>query len=109
MSDCGNRAGSLDKEQVALGIRTDDPDLLDRGPLVAHVTGHPHALVDAAGGRARPDRARLAMMVRAVGLRAAIEVVALDVSGEALALRDARDVDELARAEQVGQLLWPTS
>jgi hypothetical protein len=40
-------------------------------------------------------------MVRAVGLRSATEVVALDLAGEALALRHARHVDVVAGVEQV--------
>ena len=69
--------------------------------LVAHVAGHAQALVDATGRGARADRARLAVVVRAVGLGAAMEVVALDVAGEALALRDAAHVDEVALGEHV--------
>src|SRR5207248_1570458 len=55
-------------------------------------------------GRCRrgADRAGLADVVRAVALRAALEVVALDRAGEALALRDAGDLDLVARAERVG-------
>ena len=50
-------------------------------------------------------------MVRAVGLGPAVEVVALDVAGEALALGDAGDVDLVAVGEQVAQAetVWPTS
>ena len=95
----GQRA--LDEEEVALGVGADDPQLLDRGPLVAHVAGHLQALVDAARRRARADRAGLAVMVGAVGLGPAVEVVALDLAGEALALRDAGDVDEVALVEEV--------
>ena len=76
-------------------------ELLDGDPLVAHVAGHPRALVDTARRRARPDRAGLAVVVGAVGLGTALEVVALDVAGEAVALGDAGDVDEVARGEEV--------
>src|SRR5206468_11048520 len=98
----GARQGALHEQEVSLGVGSDDRDLLRRRPLIAHVAGHAHALVDAAGGRARADRARLAVMVGAVRLRAAVEVMALDVTREALALRDAAHVDEVARGEHVG-------
>src|SRR5918994_1977300 len=91
----------LDEEEVAVGVSANDPQLLDRCLLVAHVAGHLHALVDATGRRAWTDRAGLAVMVGAVGLGTAGEVVALDVAGEALALRDARHVDEVAVREEV--------
>ena len=43
------------------------------------------------------------MVVGAVGLRPAVEVVALDVAGEALALGDAGHVDQVAGREQVAE------
>ena len=43
------------------------------------------------------------MVVGAVGLGTAVEVVALDVAGEALALGDAGHVDEVAGGEQVAE------
>src|SRR6185503_6268098 len=95
----GQRA--LHEQEVAVGIGANDADLLDRHALVAHVAGHLEAAIDAARGGARPDRAWLAMMVRPVGLRSTLEVVALDVAREALALRDAGDVDEVAGGEHV--------
>ena len=42
------------------------------------------------------------MVVRAVGLGPTMEVVALDVAGEALALGGPGDVDQVALGEQVG-------
>ena len=67
----GTGQAALDEEQVLLGVGTDDLDLLRRRLLVAHVARHAHALVHATGGRARADRARLAMVVGAMGLGAA--------------------------------------
>src|SRR5512146_161148 len=93
----GARKAALDQEQVAVGVGLDDLDLLGRGLGVAHVAGHPDALVDAPRGRPGTDRAGLAMVVGAVRRRTAVEVMALDVAGEALALRDPGDVDEIAR------------
>src|SRR4051794_15100177 len=93
----------LDQQQIAFGIGTDDADLLDGHALVAHVAGHLQAAVDTAGRRARADRSRRAVMVGAVRLGPAMEVVALDVARETLALGDAGDVDEIARGEQVAE------
>ena len=47
------------------------------------------------------------MMVRTVGLGTALEVVALDVAGEALALADPDHVDDLAGREQGDVELLP--
>ena len=68
--------------------------------VVAHPSGHAGALEDLARVRAGTDRAGLAVRVGTVRLRAAAEVVALDRSGEALALRDAADIDYLALFEE---------
>src|SRR5207245_4367025 len=93
----------LHEEQVPVAVGADDPQLLDRRGLVAHVAGHPESLVDAAWRRAGTDRAGLAVMVGPMGLRTALEVVALDLAREALALRDTRHVDEVTLAEHVTQ------
>src|SRR3954468_24870535 len=93
--------GALDEQQVALGVRPDHAKLLDRRPVGAEVARHAEPLVDATWRGAGPDRARLAVVVGPVRLGAAREVVALHRAGEALALRHARDVDQLARREQV--------
>src|SRR6185503_15936158 len=98
----GARQAALDQQEVLAGVGADDADLLGRDLLVAHVAGHAHALVDATWGRARADRAGLAMVVGAVGRGTAVEVVALHVAREALALRDAGDVHEVALGEDVG-------
>src|SRR6476469_3853532 len=95
------RAGNcaLDQEQAVLGVDLvhDEPDLGDA--LAAQPSGHLHALEDARRGRRRADGARLADVVRAVRLRAAVEPVALDRPREALADRDARDLDRVAGLE----------
>src|SRR5918993_2142755 len=97
------RAGEapLDEQQVAVGIGPHDADLLDGHALVAHVAGHLQAAVDAARRGAGADRPGLAVMVRTVGLGPAVEVVALDVAGKALALGHAGHIDVVARGEQV--------
>src|SRR5437764_173926 len=91
--------GALDEEQVALRVDTVDRESHLRHALAAEPAGHLHALEDAGRRGRRADRARLAHVVRAVGLGAAAEAVALDRSGEALADRDAGDLDVLARRE----------
>src|SRR3954468_10961440 len=93
------RHGALDQEQVPLRVDVVDgqPDLGD--PLSAHPAGHPDALADACGRRRRADRPRRADVVRAVRLRAAREVVALDGAREALADPDPGDLDPLAGLE----------
>ena len=74
--------------------------------LVAHLARAANALEHARRRGRRADRARRAHVVRAVGDRAAAEVVALDRALEALALRGAGDLDLLALLEDVdGQLL----
>src|SRR4029079_18325291 len=91
-----------DQQQVLLGVGADHADLLGRDLLVAHVAGHAHALVHATRRRTRADRARLAMVVGAVGRGTPPEVVALHVAREALALGHAADVDEVALGEHIG-------
>ena len=59
------------------------------------------ALEDARRSGRGADRARLADVVRAVRDRAAVEVVALDRAGEALADPDPGDLDRVARLEDL--------
>src|SRR4051812_23341030 len=92
----GTGQAALDQQEVAVGVGADDADLLDGHPLIAHVAGHLETAIDAAWRRAGADRPGRAVMVGPVGLRPAMEVVALDVAREALALRHASDVDEIA-------------
>src|SRR5215213_4507953 len=93
--------GALDEEQVALGIDRvhDEADL--RAALAAHPARHLDALEDARRRCRRPDRARLADVVRAVRDGAAVEVVPLDGSLEALADARAADLDGVARLERL--------
>src|SRR5687767_9297354 len=91
---------TLDQDEVALRVDLHDRELLDGHPLVAHVTGHAGALPDAAGVGPRADRAGRPMMVGAVRLRPALEVVAGDDAGEAVALADPGHVNELSGLEQ---------
>src|SRR5207249_2197721 len=92
-----SRHRALDEQQVPLRIGGVDRQADLRDPLAAHPAGHPDPLEHARRRRRGADRARLADVVRAVALRAALEVVALDRALEALADRDARDLHLLAR------------
>src|SRR4051794_30345933 len=94
------RNGALDEEQVALRVDRvhDEADL--RAAFAAHAAGHLDAFEDARRRGRRPDRARLADVVRAVADRASVEVVPLDGSLEALADAGAADLDGLARLER---------
>src|SRR5512133_2635663 len=96
----GHRAAH--QEQVALGVDAHDLQALLGDALVAHLAGATDALEHARGIRGGADRARSAHVVRAVGLRPGREAVALDRALEALALRDARDLDPIALGERVG-------
>src|SRR5262249_35749394 len=93
--------GALDQQEAVLGVHVVDhePDLRDA--LAAEAAGHLDAFEDARGSRRRADRARLADVVRAVRLRAAVEPVALDRAGEALADRDAGHLDRVAGLERL--------
>src|SRR4051794_6244330 len=93
----GDRAA--DQHQVLGGIELDDLEALVGDALVAHLAGAADALHHARGPGRRADRSRGAHVVRAVGLGAAAEVVALDRALEALALGGARDLDLLADLE----------
>src|SRR5262249_9694031 len=93
--------GALDEQQIALPVHVvnDEPDL--RHALTPEAAGHAHALEDARRRRRRADRSRLADVVRAVRRRPAVELVPLDRSGKALAVRDAGDLHLLARLERL--------
>src|SRR3954452_11035873 len=99
-----NRAAQ--QQDVLVGEHVDDLEAALRDALVAHLARTADALEHARGSGRGADRARGAHVVRAVGDRTAAEAVALDRALEALALRDARDLDLLALLEHVhGQLL----
>src|SRR4051794_9086447 len=95
------RDGALDEQQVVLDVDVVDvqPHLGDA--LAAHAAGHLDALEDARRVRRRADRAGLPDVVRAVRLRAAVELVPLDRAGEALADPDAGDLDRVAGLEDL--------
>src|SRR6058998_2144528 len=97
------RAGNAppDHQEVAVGIHADDLVGAGGAALVAHLAGHAHALEDASRVRGA-DRPRLADVHRAVRLRAAAELVALDQALKALALARASHVDELTGLEDLG-------
>src|SRR4029079_9938779 len=77
---------------------------VERGDALAAVLpGHLHALEHAGWSGARADRTgRAVLLVVALARALTFEVVALHHAGEALALRDAGDVDALAGREDVG-------
>src|SRR3954453_19048858 len=77
--------GAPDEQQVALGVDLEHvrPALGD--PAGAPLPGNPPPLEDAGGTRAGAARAGRADVVRAVGLGATAEVVALDRALKALA------------------------
>src|SRR3954468_900003 len=100
--------GSLDQQQALLGVDALDREVQDGDALATHATGHAHALEDTAGGRGGADGTRLAVVaVRTVRSGDTLEVVALHDTGEALTLRRAHDVDQLADLEGAvdGELL----
>src|SRR5512132_2428223 len=93
-----NRA--LDEQQAADRVRADDLEILLRAVTGTHVTGHLLVLEDAA--RILAVTRRTVRTVRdgnAVGSAQTAEAPALHGAGEALALRHARDVDQLAGNE----------
>src|SRR4051812_5159710 len=95
----GARHGAAHEHQVLAGDQLDDREAeLGHAPA-AHAAGALDALEHARGRGRGADRARGAHVVRAVGLRAGGEVVALDRALEALALADAGDLDGLADLE----------
>src|SRR3954466_11752892 len=72
------RHGAAHEHQVAVGHQLDDRQALLGHAAAAHATRALDALEHARGGGRGADRARSAHVVRAVGLRAGGEVVALD-------------------------------
>src|SRR4051794_12870633 len=91
--------GPADEHQVLARDELHDRQPLLGDALVAHLPRVLHALEHARRGRGRADRARRALVVRAVGLGAGVEAVALDRALEALALGSAGDLDLLADLE----------
>src|SRR3954454_11859903 len=93
------RHGAAHEHQVAIGHELDDRQALLRGALGTHVARAADALEHARRRGRGADRARRALVVRAVGLGARGEVVTLDRALEALALADAGDLDGLTDLE----------
>src|SRR5215207_7103964 len=97
----GAGRGAAHQQKVPVSDDLDDLEPLLGDALAAHPAGAADALEHARGRGRRADRARGAHVVRAVADGAAGEVVALDRSLEALALRDAGDLDGLAGLERL--------
>src|SRR5205814_3985921 len=93
----GHRAP--DEQEVVLGDDLDDLQAALGDALAAHTSRAPHALEHARRRGGGPDRAGGPDVVGAVRLRAGREVVALDGALEALALRDAGHLHDLAGLE----------
>src|SRR3954468_9398655 len=93
--------GAADQQQVLLGVDLDDLEALLVDALVAHLPRAADALHHAGRPGGGADRARGSHVVRAVGLRAALEAVALDRALEALALGGAGDLDLVAGVERL--------
>src|SRR5689334_19156712 len=93
----GHRA--LDRHQELVGVDRDDAQVLDRHLLLAPVAGHALALEHLARVHAAADRAGTAVLAGAVRGLVAAEVVALHHAGEAAALAQPGDVDDLGRVE----------
>src|SRR5436190_3902813 len=74
--------GTLDEQEVVLGVHFLDGQADLRHPLAAETAGHANPFEHARGGRGGPDRARGPHVVRTVGLRPAAEVVPLHRPGE---------------------------
>src|SRR3954468_9368402 len=101
LHDAVLRAGDRAAHEQEVVPRVDAHDLqaLLGDAVVAHLAGAADALHHAGGRGGRADRSRGAHVVRAVGLRTPLEVVALDRALEALALGGAGDLDRLADLE----------
>src|SRR5436189_2914649 len=95
------RHTALEHQEVSLGVDPDHRIGARGGANVAHLAGHAHALEDA-GGVGGADGAGLADVHRAVGLRAAAELVTLDETLETLAFAGRRHIDELTGGEDLG-------
>src|SRR5512142_2016793 len=91
---------AMDADQVALGIDHDDLEVLGRDPVAAEMTGASRTAIDAAWRGAGGVRAGSAVAVGgAVGGVHAMEMMALDDTGEALALAHTDHIDMLADGE----------
>src|SRR6185437_14619749 len=99
------RAGhrTRDQDRVIVGQNLEHPQIHHRGALVTQLPRHPHPLAHAARIRAITDRAAVAeILVRAVRTGKAGKVMAPDDTSVAAPLGSSRDVDPVARLEDVG-------
>ena len=96
------RDGAAHDEQVVLGVNLHDLQVAHGHAVAAHAPRRAHALDDARRERRGADRARRPVEHRAVGRRAAAEVMALHDALEALAAADADHVDAVAVGEDAG-------
>src|SRR4051812_44523320 len=88
------RHRAADEDAVLVGEDAEQLEVLNGDLLVAHLAGHPLALVDALRGQPAADRSAVAeVLVRAVSAGHALHVVLLDDTLVALALAPALDVD----------------
>ena len=95
--------GALHENEAALDVGADHFQILLGAVAGAHVAGHLLVLEDSARILALAGRAVRTVRDRdAVGGAQALEAPALHRAGEALALGDALDVDQLAGDEMVG-------
>jgi hypothetical protein len=101
--DAAVRAGdrATDQDEVALGVDLDDLEVLHGDALATHAAGHARPAEGAARRRAGADGSRVAvLLLDAVSVAHAGEVVALHDTGVALAAAGARHVDEVTGAER---------
>src|SRR5579885_594626 len=85
----GTRDGTLNHQNVILGIHVNDLQVAYGDPFGTHVAGHAHAGEHAGGEAGGADGAGRTMKHGTVGIGAAAEVMALDQAGEPAALAHA--------------------
>src|SRR5690606_6278682 len=96
-----SRNGTTDVDQVAFGVHALDAQIAHGLLCRAHLTRHLLALDHARRVRARPERARIALLRVTVARRPAAEPVTLDHTLEATALRRAGHPDAVALLELI--------
>src|SRR5437667_11352316 len=98
-----SRHRAAHEQEIALGVDPHDAQA-DLGKVArAHVPGHALALDDARRVGARRDRARLAVPRVAVGLGAAVEVMAVHDALKAAAFRQAAYLRAIAFCENASR------
>src|SRR2546428_4941683 len=93
------RHGSAHEQEIALSVDSHDPEAELGGVAGAHVPRHALAFDDARRVGARRDRSRLTVSCVAVGLGAAVEVMAVHDALEAAAFRHAAHFHAVAFGE----------